>query len=285
MAMRDPVDALFDEIAISLRAVPGARTLYAFGSIPNGPSDPYSDLDLMLVTDVFETSLAQRHQVLGSVRSVLLDWCIERTESSWAGTILLSGVSPYQKLDLGIVSMEREREWSSRPDCVKIWDQASGPGVTATAGGTARPPVCEPAVGTSAHFVVGHLLGVTRYLKARKRGNAITSWRFAHALAEAVLAMVYSSRIDSPLLTRKLTTSEYVDLDRLLLADHAAMYFKHLCHADAYSMDESVRFFADELLSGLTLARRTDAALDHVVTTLESFITTELNRMRSKMSG
>lgn len=278
------VDALFGEIATALRSVPGARALYAFGSIPNGTYDEFSDLDLTLVTDDFETSLAQRHHVLGRARRVLLDWCIERTESSWAGTIMLSGVSPYQKVDIGIVTMEREQEWSSRPDCVKIWDQASGLGSTA-AGGTKGPPACEPTVGSFEHFVVGHLLGVTRYLKARKRGNTFTSWRFAHALAEAVLATVYTSSTGSPLLERKLTTAEYVDLDRRLPTDRTATYFEHLCYADENGIDESVRFFVSELLSGLTSTQDTGTALDVVVTSLESFVTTELNSNERTGSG
>lgn len=277
--MRDSVDVLAGEIATALRSVPGARALYAFGSIANGTHDEFSDLDLTLVTDDIDASLAQRHQALGHVRPVLLDWCIERTVSSWAGTILLSGVSPYQKVDLGIVTMEREREWSSRPDCVRLWGQASDP-VPIAEGETPGPPVCEPAVGSSAHFVVGHLLGVTRYLKARRRDQPFTSWRFAHALAEAALAAVYTSRIESPLLQRKLTTSEYVDLDRLLPADQSAMYFKHLCHADEHGMDASIRFFVSELLSCLASGQEMDTALDDVVKTLESFITTEVDYMR-----
>ncbi|MDQ3656883.1 MAG: hypothetical protein M3457_17650 [Chloroflexota bacterium] len=282
--MSDRVDALFGEIAIALRSVPGARALYAFGSIPNGTYDEFSDLDLTLVTEDFETSLAQRHQYLGRVRPVLLDWCIERTESSWAGTILLSGTSPYQKVDIGIVTMERELEWSHRPGCTRIWEQASGPGSIAGDGMPSQPGY-EPAVGSFEHFIVGHLLGVTRYLKARRRGNTFTSWRFAHALAEAVLATVYTSSIDSPLLEGKLTTAEYVDLDRRLPGDRAAMYFEHLCYAGENGMDESVRFFVGELISGLTSTQDTGTALDLVVTTLDSFVTTELNYLRWKTSG
>lgn len=282
--MPDRVDFLFGDIAAALRSVPGARALYAFGSIPNGTYDDFSDLDLTLVTDDFETSLVQRHGSLGRVRPVLLDWCIERTESSWAGTMLLSATSPYQKVDIGIVTMEHGFEWSRRPDCTRVWEQARRSGSIAD-DGTPVQPAYEPAAGSFEHFVLGHLLGVTRYLKARKRGNTLTSWRFAHALAEAVLAVAYMSSTGSPLLERKLTTAEYVDLDRRLAGDRVAMYFEHLCFADENGMDESVRFFVSELVSRLTSAQETSTALDIVVTTLASFITTELDCMRRNAPG
>lgn len=282
--MSGRIDVLFGDIATALHSVPGARALYAFGSIPNGTYDEFSDLDLTLVTEDFDSSLAQRHQCLGRLRPVLLDWCIEVTESSWAGTILLSGTSPYQKVDIGIVKIERELDWSCRPDCLKIWNQPSGSGLIPD-GGTPSRPAYEPAVGSVEHFLVGHMLGVTRYLKARKRGRTFTSWRFAQALAEAVLATVYTSSIGVPLLARKLTTSEYADLDRHLPGDRAAMYFEHLCHADEYRMDESVRFFVSQLLSHLASAQDTSTGLDIVVKTLESFVTIELGSLRRKISG
>lgn len=282
--MRDRVDVLFSDITTALHSVPGARALYAFGSIPNGTYDEFSDLDLTLVTEDFDTSLAQRHQGLGRVRPVLLDWCIELTESSWAGTILLSGVSPYQKVDIGIVTMERESERSCRPDSIKIWEQASGSGSIAGDGMPIQPSY-EPAVGSVEHFIIGHLLGVTRYVKARRRGNTFTSWRFAYALAEAVLATVYTSSIGVPSLARKLTTPEYVDLDRRLPADRAAICFDRLCYANENGMDESVRIFVRELLSRLTSAQDTSTVLEIVAKTLETFITTELDSLPWKMSG
>ena len=282
--MRDHVEVLFSDITTALRSVPGARALYAFGSIPKGTHDEFSDLDVTLVTDDFDRSLARRHQVLGRARRVLLDWRIERTESSWAGTLLLEGTSPYQKVDIGIVSMEREPEWSGRPDCEKIWDQASGP-ASITIDGTLSQPPYEPAMGSSEHFVVGHLLGVTRYVKARKRGQTLTSWRFAQALAEAALAAVYSSSTGFPLLERKPTTAEYIDLDRRLPMNRAMTVFKHLCYADEHGMDESVRFFVNELLSGLTPAQDRDTTVNIVVTTLESFIISELSRNQRASSS
>lgn len=282
--MRDPAGVLFDEIATALRFVPGARALHAFGSIPNGTSDAYSDLDFTLVTQDFEASVAQRHQSLAHLRPVLLDWCIERTESSWAGTMLLSGTSPYQKVDIGIVTMEHEREWSGWPDCRKIWDQASG---TGSIGNDSRQgqAAYEPPAGSFEHFVIGHLLGVTRYLKARRRGNTFTSWRFAQALAEALLAMAYTSSTDSQWLDRRLTTREYILLDRHVPGDLAAIYFRRLCHADEQDMDESVRFFVGELLARLASEQDTNTVPATVVGTLESFITAELDHLRGEEPG
>lgn len=279
--MSDRLDLLFGDIATALRSVPGARVLYAFGSIPNGTYDEYSDLDLTLVTEDFETSLAQRHKGLGRVRPVLLDWRIELTASRWAGTMLLAGTSPYRKVDLGIVKAEHKPEWSCRPDCTRIWDQASGKGSIAS-DSTPGQPAYEPSSGSFEHFVVGHMLGVTRYLKARRRGSNLTSWRFAQALAEAVLATVYTSSIDSGWPERKLTTSEYILLDRRLPSDDAAMYFKRLCHANKHDMDESVRFFVGELLARLTSVQDANTVPDTVVSTLESFVTTELHCLRRK---
>lgn len=63
------------------------------------------------------------------------------------------------------------------------------------------------------------------------------------------------------------------------------MYFEHLCHAEENGMDASVRFFVSELISRLAWARGASPALDTVLNTLESFITTELDCMRWNTPG
>ncbi len=74
--------------------------------------------------------------------------------------------------------------------------------------------VVEP--GSSTHLLIGHLIGATRYLKARRREQPITSWRFAVATANATAALLYDrvhpgsqgNRLGQPLSTR-----EYLELD------------------------------------------------------------------------
>ncbi len=278
------VEDLSRDVATALRSLPGARALYAFGSIPNGTYDEFSDLDLTLVSDDLETSWARLRQCLGRVGPVMLDWRIERTESNWAGTLLLAGTSPFQKVDIGIVSVEREPEWSCRPDRARLWEQARGPGSIVVDESPDRPAY-EPAAGSFEHFVFGHLLGAPRYVKARKRGQTLTSWRFAQALAEAALAAAYMSATGAPALARKLTTAEYVELDRRLPGDLTARYVEHLCLADELGMGASVRFFVGELLSGIASTQEADPALVAVTVTLDAFITTALDSLREEKSG
>jgi hypothetical protein len=98
------VEALRDRLCTALRDLPGATALYAFGSLAEGRGDRYSDIDLRVVTDDLEASLAARHAILGRVAPVVLEWTVPGPGDDWAATFLFEGVAPFQKLDLGFVS-------------------------------------------------------------------------------------------------------------------------------------------------------------------------------------
>lgn len=271
----NPVDVL-DDISGALRALPGVQALYAFGSLADGRGDAWSDVDLKVLSEDLPLSLAWRHAVLNRVRPIELEWTIEHTDTSWAATVLFDGISLFHKLDIGIAAAGSHGK-AAPPGFLRLWD---ADGQTAELPFDLAPsvPPYTPERGSVQHFVLGQLLGVTRYLKARRRGHVFTCWRFASALIDAMLALRYMRAIPGERLARKLATGEYLELDRMVDAADHDRFFGVLDLSGPDAMDAAVRRVALELITLSAELTRGEPIPPAVVELFTDFFDAELRR-------
>lgn len=209
----DSPRALQRALASALRDLPGAVELRAFGSLTRDDHDRYSDVDLEILTTTPDASIDARQAVIERVAPVLLEWRIDPTDSAWAATILFENLSPWRRLDLGITSVERAAPSAARSEQTVLWRQEAAPTFSAPM----RTPGYAPTVGTAEHAMLGHLLSATRYVKARKREQVFTAYRFASSLAAwtfSALEAERTGRLDA--LQQQPSTTSFVALDREL---------------------------------------------------------------------
>ena len=211
------LDGLQAALSAALRALPGARALYLFGSRAAGRGDGYSDLDLQVVTTDLAASVAARHAALEPLGPLALEWPIERAADRWAATLLFARASHYHKVDLGFIAGGAGTARSDLPaglaaPAVPLWTGNRPPAALPPAPGPAYLP--EP--GSPDHLLTGQLLGAVRYVKARKRGQPLTCWRFAAAAVEALAGLLHARAVGAAPTGRRPTTWEYAALDALL---------------------------------------------------------------------
>jgi hypothetical protein len=205
--------ALQTALATAIRDMPGAVELRAFGSLTRSGHDRCSDVDLEVLTTAPEAAIAARQAVIGRVAPVWLEWRIHPSHSAWAATILFEGLSPFHHLDLGITRVAEAHAIDALDARIVLWTHPPPP-----AHSDGHPgPAYAPDAGTPEHAMLEHLLSAIRYVKARKRGQILTAYRFASALATASFAMLEASRTnDLGDLRRKTSTTSFVALDRQL---------------------------------------------------------------------
>ncbi|MGN6031552.1 MAG: hypothetical protein ACTHQE_07780 [Thermomicrobiales bacterium] len=205
--------ALQTALATAIRDMPGAVELRAFGSLTRTGYDRYSDVDLEVLTTDFAASTAARQAVIGRVAPVWVEWRIHPSRSAWAATVLFDGLSPFHHLDLGITPVATSHSIEALDARTVLWTQPPAPAHP----GEHPTMTYAPDAGTSEHTMLEHLLSALRYVKARKRGQIFTAYRFASALATASFAMLEASRTnDLSDLRRKTSTTSFVALDRQL---------------------------------------------------------------------
>jgi len=232
------LDALQQTVVTGLQALPGATALYLFGSRAEGRGDSYSDLDIQVITANPGASRAACVAVLGHIHPLALVWDMETTWGAWAATLLFADTSPYHKVDFGLTDLSDHDRWREGEGtwAIKLWEQGS----SSTRVPSAQSVPFAPTPGTYAHFVVGQMLGVTRYVKARKRGQTLTAWRFASALADAVVALLntVTHSADHPI--GRPTTHEYMTLDQTLTAPARDRFLTLLDFSTSAAMDYAV---------------------------------------------
>lgn len=237
---------LLSRLRDSLGRMPGSAGLTVFGSLAGGGGDGFSDIDIRVLCHDLAASVAARRQALSEVGSILLEWRIWPAEEPFAATILFRDESCYHKLDLGFVPAGGGAGLSSEP---------------------AEEDPCEtdpyaPLVGSPGHRLIDQLLGATRYVKARRRNQHVTCWRFAAAAAEQVLRLTYESCHRWQDMGRRLTTSDYIRLDEMLGQDAALGVTQLLRFDTARAMDASLVALCQSIAE-LSL-RKASAARDRI---------------------
>lgn len=228
-ALRARLGVLRAEVTAALAELPGVRAVRLFGSLAEGRGDGFSDLDVRVVSDDVAATVAARDQALERIGPLALEWRIDPAAEPFAAVVLWREESCYHKLDLGVLPAEGEV------------GRAEG-------GDPYAGRVALPAPGTVAHRLLDHLLGLTRYVKARRRGQALTCWRFATSLAqEALRIRAEQARGWEPL--ERLGTGDYVALDGALTAVERARWQGLWAWSTPAAMDGQVRRLAERLVA------------------------------------
>lgn len=260
MNEKSSLNGLLQRLSRALTRIPGATSLYVFGSITSDTYDALSDLDLMLFTTDLESALATRYTVIAEVHPIQLEWPMQHTAQRWAAALVLDGVGPFQKVDLGFADASLESAWRAEQPARLLWSRAPGE-QTDIEPQPLRTAPFSPQPGTVEHFVVDHLLGATRYVKARARGQELTAWRFATALAQATLTLRYATTFNTWPVGPKLTTQQYLDLDRALPPPTRQRSIALLHASDSVERDARVHQLALELLDHLDDQSRSSLAI------------------------
>jgi len=242
----DRPDSLRDQISEALRNIPGATALHAFGSLADGRADRFSDIDLELVTTDLDAAVNARHAIWAQVGPLDLEWRIHPGRSDFAATLQFRNASLYRKVDIGFTRHADDGAIVPEGPHELLWRQDPAPALLPST----VPSSYAPEVGTPAHFVAGQLLGITRYVKGRKRGQHLTAYRFASALATAVLSLRYARETgDHSHLGGALSTSTWLTMDETLGSDDRQAWLADLDYANPERMDRTVLRLMDRMVS------------------------------------
>jgi len=276
---------LLSRLCEVLRDLPGASGLYLFGSLAEGKSDAYSDIDLEVSTIDFPASFAARHSILERVGPIEIEWPIAHSTDEWASTILFEKESYYHKVDIGLVAASQVGDVSEKLQrkSVVIWKGCSMSNPSPAT--STHVHVTKP--GTPGYFIIGQLLGGIRYVKARKRGQHLICWRFASAAAEWLATLLYEQSRGLPSNKvkgwmepgRKLNTWEYVELDGILDPVEREMYLKALDFSTPTTMNHNLCRLLEQMVTLIEIkAEITGVIIPRgSIQRLLSFIKTELS--------
>lgn len=212
--MPNRVDDLLERVSRAVRTLPGAVELYLFGSAADPQlKDAWSDLDLQVLSVDYLLSRAYWPWILDRVAPIELVYPILEKPQESVFCVIFAGESPYHKVDIGLGDISQAHGFIhqvKQKTC--LWRQyPPGPAAFSSS--------CEafhPDMGTPLHFLIGELLGSIRYVKARKRRQHLTCWRFLSARLNALLRS-HQWEGGSPVFpASSLNTWDFAALDRRL---------------------------------------------------------------------
>jgi predicted nucleotidyltransferase len=173
------VEPIHDRVIEALRGVPGAVECHVFGSRARGTQDAWSDLDLQLVVDDLAVAEACVIPVLAAELDLRFAWRMP-LEAWRAWVVLPADASPAHKVDLGVLDRGGMTRRGLGPTQT-AWEQSARSRACHDQGTTFSPPI-----GTTAHTLLGELIGATRYIKARRRGLDAECRKRAHGILRAL---------------------------------------------------------------------------------------------------
>jgi predicted nucleotidyltransferase len=236
------LDDLLASMIAGLPDVPGVDSARLFGSMATKTHDELSDIDVAVFVADVEAAWTDRYRLVHRIAPVLLELPLRGSADDRASTFLFRGMGLAHKLDIGYLPIVERDRWIACNTSTVLWPREGCEGFTVRDISTfesAAFPIMAPR-DPATRAILDQLIGVTRYAKARKRGQVLVAWRFAIALAEATLAFAASELLGRPYPGRKLTTPEYLELHRMLpLSAHASL-LDTLFMADVADMDERV---------------------------------------------
>ncbi|MBE0697025.1 MAG: hypothetical protein IH586_08880 [Anaerolineaceae bacterium] len=209
-----PIDDLLSRVSDAVWNLPGAVELYLFGSAADPiHRDEYSDLDLQIVAEPYSLSRQFWPFFLTQVGEIELAYPISEQPFESAFCIEFTGESLYHKVDIGICERQNPSSFFHKIENKKLlWQKTTCTDLTPISS-------CEafvPQPGTAAHFLVGELISAVRYVKARKRSQHLTCWRFLSAKFNALLRCHQWEGNLNYFPSGALNTWDYASLDRLL---------------------------------------------------------------------
>ena len=234
---------LLDALKETLPGLPGFQSLSLFGSMAEGRADGCSDIDLIATTDDLPGAKTALLGLLEQIGPIEFCWAINLRPDEWNPTIVFHDEGYYHKLDLGLTDARAvDRTIPAEQTTLLI----EVPGAATCAVRECRAYV--PLEGSLSHFLLGQYIGCTRYLKARKRGQTMTCYRFAAAAVDWQLALMYARLTEDAGRRSKLSTDDYRKLDGLLSADDQAALLRGLDFSSLPAMDSNVRAAMSSML-------------------------------------
>lgn len=185
-SMDQALEQLLARVSAALRHLPGALECYLFGSAADAARrDAYSDLDVQVVTHDFALSRAAWPWILNRAGRIELAFSVQQTANESTYTLALAGESPYHKIDIGLCDpCAQPGFFHGIAHKRLLWQQ---PADRQPVHLSANAEAYAPPTGSAAYFLMSQLLGAVRYLKARKRGQHLSCWRFLSAAFHASL--------------------------------------------------------------------------------------------------
>lgn len=272
----DDLDNLLERVSNTVRDLPGAVELYLFGSAADPAIvDPYSDLDLQVVTNDYDLSLKAWPLILNRVGKIKLAYTLRTDPQESAYWIAFENESPYHKVDIGLCDQRYEQGFHQQvKKKVLLWQQPAKTEQMIIPASDAYLP--QP--GTAPCFLLGELLSSVRYAKARKRGQHLTCWRFVSAKLNALLRCYRWDGDPRRFPETSLSTWDYSALDRAMPESERLALFNQVNLHSPDEMDQTLihltRKIADHICSfdlyGETTAKS-------ILQDYLSFIENELN--------
>jgi hypothetical protein len=254
------ITTLLDALKETLPGLPGFRTLSLFGSLAEGRADEYSDIDIIITTDDLANAKAQLFGTLEQIGPIEFCWVMNLPPDEWNPTVVFREESYYHKLDLGLVDVSTLNRTIPDEQTVLLCDQHHP--VQAPKESTVYAPE-EKSIG---HFLLGQFLGCTRYLKARRRGQTMTCYRFTAAALEWRIALLYARLTHDPHFRTKLSTVEYRELDRLVPTGLRDTLMSEVDFSNTTAMDSTLRTAMNRMLDdGVCLAEMVGESLSSEV--------------------
>ncbi len=237
------VTDLLNRVKDTLPGLPGFRTLSLFGSLAEGRADDYSDVDVIVTTDDLPNAKAHLLSLLEQIGPVDFCWAINLRPDEWNPMIVFREENYFHKLDLGLAGISGVNRTIPPEQTILLCDQFRTPGTVAK-----ESQAYVPQDSSMGHFLLGQLLGCLRYIKARKRGQILTCYRFAAAAVDWRLALLYARLTENPQFRSKLSTVDFLELDRMISPDDHSAFLSGLDFSTLAAMDSAVRTAADGML-------------------------------------
>ena len=233
-----------------LHGVPGATDLFLFGSRATSTSDLYSDLDLELFTTDVVSARPVWPRFISRVAPIEvafpLSGALLGMKADAAYTLLFRGESCYHTVDIGLrPSIDEAMFASNISEALRLWHQEpSNVHPYAIPG-----EVYIPAPDSAGYALVEELLCGVRYVKARKRDQVITCWRYMRSRVQHWLQLVSAEQRGWSEPRRSLTTLDFKALDGQLNRLERDEFERHLDWATPDKMDYNGHWFTQQIVS------------------------------------
>ncbi|GER91845.1 hypothetical protein KDW_60070 [Dictyobacter vulcani] len=201
--MIDQVEQLYTRAVQAFAAEPEVSEIGLFGSYAKGTHDRYSDIDLHVVSQDFDTTMNHLAACLAHIGQVLVAFPLTARVGYAAYVVLFEDYSPYTKLDLSIADTANNLPFADTT-CVYHTETIS----PATASTYQPARFAEPL-----NILYDSYLGALRYIKYRQRWQHFSAYKFYRAQLDRLLVMCYHD-ISNADTVERLGILEYQHLDK-----------------------------------------------------------------------
>jgi len=275
MTSRAGLNNLLERLTKLLPDLPGFRKLSLFGSLTDGKSDAYSDIDIILTTDDLPASKAHLLGLVEEIGQIEFCWVLPLRPDEWNPTIVFCDEGYYHRLEIGLTDINATNRTIPEEQTTLLVDSMKPKREISLRESHAYAPPHE-SIG---HFLLGIFIGgALRYAKSRKRSQAMTCYRFAHATYEWCQCAHYAALTGWHSLKDKLSTDEYKAYDARLNEEEKMQILSLADFSTLKKMDVEIHAILSRLLSHCEeIAKAKGEILQRIVfERMLNFLTVEL---------